>query len=204
MVFDLTNRYSSPGCLLFFLNVPHNIFRIEYTVHRAAEKSPIHDHRSSPVPELHDHLSLDRVVHPHRSFNYLCHDFDRSTNGYTLSVRRKHADCYAPGIPKLHPHVYKSTDTRRTEYFFSPPRQHGAAYRFLHLFNCLLQLRYSLNQPSFSPLLFLNDALFSASEPGSLRFRHLLPSTILSLLRRVTPLLPPRPSSLHSVTAPTY
>lgn len=26
IVFDLTNRYSSPGCLLFFLNVPHNMF----------------------------------------------------------------------------------------------------------------------------------------------------------------------------------
>jgi len=26
MVFDLINRYSSPGCLLFFLNVPHNMF----------------------------------------------------------------------------------------------------------------------------------------------------------------------------------
>ncbi|KYM96731.1 hypothetical protein ALC62_12523 [Cyphomyrmex costatus] len=26
MVFDLTNRYSSPGCLLLFLNVPHNMF----------------------------------------------------------------------------------------------------------------------------------------------------------------------------------
>ncbi|EGI65428.1 hypothetical protein G5I_06099 [Acromyrmex echinatior] len=26
MVFDLTNRYSSPECLLLFLNVPHNIF----------------------------------------------------------------------------------------------------------------------------------------------------------------------------------
>ncbi|TGZ52909.1 Uncharacterized protein DBV15_10367, partial [Temnothorax longispinosus] len=26
MVFDLTNRYSSPRCLLLFLNVPHNIF----------------------------------------------------------------------------------------------------------------------------------------------------------------------------------
>ncbi|KYM81480.1 hypothetical protein ALC53_08044 [Atta colombica] len=27
MVFDLTNRYSSPECLLLFLNVPHNIFK---------------------------------------------------------------------------------------------------------------------------------------------------------------------------------
>lgn len=26
MVFDLTNRYSSPGYLLLFLNVPHNMF----------------------------------------------------------------------------------------------------------------------------------------------------------------------------------
>jgi len=26
IVFDLTNRYSSPGCLLLFLNVPHNMF----------------------------------------------------------------------------------------------------------------------------------------------------------------------------------
>lgn len=26
MVFDLTKRYSSPECLLLFLNVPHNIF----------------------------------------------------------------------------------------------------------------------------------------------------------------------------------
>lgn len=28
MVLDLTKRYSSPGCLLLFLNVPHNIFAI--------------------------------------------------------------------------------------------------------------------------------------------------------------------------------
>jgi len=26
IVFDLTNRYSSPECLLLFLNVPHNMF----------------------------------------------------------------------------------------------------------------------------------------------------------------------------------
>lgn len=26
--FDLTNRYSSPGCLLFFLNEPHSIIEL--------------------------------------------------------------------------------------------------------------------------------------------------------------------------------
>lgn len=30
MVFDLTNRYSSPGCLLFFLKVPHNMFVVSF------------------------------------------------------------------------------------------------------------------------------------------------------------------------------
>ncbi|KOX75081.1 hypothetical protein WN51_13388, partial [Melipona quadrifasciata] len=28
IVFDLISRYSSPGCLLLFLNVPHNMFRV--------------------------------------------------------------------------------------------------------------------------------------------------------------------------------
>ncbi|EZA62487.1 hypothetical protein X777_10117 [Ooceraea biroi] len=30
MVFDLTKRYSSPAYLLFFLNVPHNMFAISF------------------------------------------------------------------------------------------------------------------------------------------------------------------------------
>lgn len=29
MVLDLTKRYSSPGCLLLFLNVPHNMFAMQ-------------------------------------------------------------------------------------------------------------------------------------------------------------------------------
>lgn len=47
--------------------------------------------------------------------------------------------------PHGHEHIHRGTE--ETEYFFSLLQQHGAAYRFLHLFNCLLPL-HSLNQPS--------------------------------------------------------
>lgn len=60
MVFDLTNRYSSPGCLLLFLNVPHNMFlmssRLSYRNLRSPPASSKRDrmcsnYRTSPRPK---------------------------------------------------------------------------------------------------------------------------------------------------------
>lgn len=43
MVFDLTNRYSSPGLLLFFLNVPHSMFA--HSFQRALDETRKRSHQ---------------------------------------------------------------------------------------------------------------------------------------------------------------
>lgn len=120
----------------------------------------------------------------------------------------------------VHPHGHEHTHrgTEETEYFFSLLQQHGAAYRFLHLFNCLLRL-HSLNQPSSRLFYFsmLSSApLNRAPSAFGISLRppcHSLGSFLLSLfsplgllLALCTPSPLPRQSTdlLRSITAPTY
>lgn len=65
IVFDLTNRYSSPECLLLFLNVPHNMFAMSFRLsyRNLLRSRPVSSKRDGTCPNYHTSTgsrSLDR------------------------------------------------------------------------------------------------------------------------------------------------
>lgn len=143
IVFDLTNRYSSPFCLLFFLNVPHNMF--PRSASQLSQETRLIDHRSCSY-ELHvyvlrafhfENTNLDSRGNPSAKCPRNSTEQNQSR---PFPVRFNYRLIRSTGVPGprtrneraetdtvLGFHAHTTTHTNETEYFFSPLHQHGAA-----------------------------------------------------------------------------